>query len=148
MTPVCGHVRHQRGFTLVELLTAVVVTAIVASITVPAFSAPARVAAGDAAAAFAVVLRHAQAEAQADGSRLRVALTADGSGFSISRVTPEGEWVEQRGDFERGPLFHELPGWRGGFRWAGVAAEPGYGHSPGPRAAKTGHSATGGRAAA
>lgn len=91
-------VRAQRGFTLVELLTALAVMAITASITVPVFGAPSRLAAADAAASFAVVLRHAQAEAQTDACRLRVALTADGSGYSVVRVA-NPELIEQTGEF-------------------------------------------------
>ena len=102
-------VRAQRGFTLVELLTALAIMAITASITVPVFAAPSRLAAADAAASFAVVLRHAQAEAQADGSRLRVALTADGSGYSVLRVGA-AEVVEQTGLFGGARCSTNYPG--------------------------------------
>jgi prepilin-type N-terminal cleavage/methylation domain-containing protein len=102
--------RRQRGFTLVELLTAIAVMAIAASVTVPVFGAPARLAAVDSAKAFAIVLRRAQAEAQADGCRLRVALTAGGSGFSVSRIASDGEQVEQTGTFGGARCTTNYPG--------------------------------------
>ena len=110
MSSPCTRVRRQHGFTLAELLTAISVMAITASITVPVFGAPGRLAAADAAAAFAVVLRHAQAEAQADGCRLRVALTADGAGFSVGRVASDGESVEQTGTFGGARCSTNYPG--------------------------------------
>ena len=98
MASPCTRVRAQRGFTLVELLACLAVMAITATITVPVFAAPARLAAADAALSFALVLRHAQAEAQSSACRLRVALTADGSGYSIIRMTA-AEPVMQTGQF-------------------------------------------------
>ena len=110
MSSASARARRQRGFTLVELLAALAIMAIIASITVPVFGAPARLAATDAAASFAVVLRHVQAEAQADACRLRVALTADGAGFTVSRVTGAGEGVEQTGVFGGAHCSTNYPG--------------------------------------
>ena len=98
MSSARAPVRAQRGFTLVELLTALAVMAMTASITVPVFGAPRRLAAADAAASFAVVLRHAQAEAQADACRLRVELTADGGGSRWSAWHRDAV-IEQTGEF-------------------------------------------------
>jgi prepilin-type N-terminal cleavage/methylation domain-containing protein len=101
--------RRQSGFTLVELLAALAVMAITATITVPVFAAPARLAAADAAASFAVVLRHAQAEAQGGTCRVRVALTADGSGYSVTRMA-SSEVVEQTGQFGGARCSTNYPG--------------------------------------
>ena len=101
--------RAQCGFTLIELLAALAVMAITASITVPVFAAPARLAAADSAAAFSVVLRHAQAEAQTDACRLRVALTADGRGYSVIRLDAS-ELIEQTGQFGGARCSTNYPG--------------------------------------
>ena len=98
MSSLCARVRAQRGFTLIEVLACLAVMAITATISVPVFAAPARLAAADAALSFAAVLRHAQAEAQSSACRLRVALSADGSGYSVIRLAAP-ELVEQTGQF-------------------------------------------------
>ena len=98
MSSLRACVRVQRGFTLVELLTCLAVMAITATITVPVFAAPARLAAADAALSFTAVLRHAQAEAQSSGCRVRVALTADGSGYSVIQMGAV-DLTEQTGSF-------------------------------------------------
>ena len=98
MSSPCARVRAQRGFTLIEVLACLAVMAVTAAITVPVFAAPIRLAAADGALSFAAGLRQAQAEAQSSACRLRVALTADGSGYSVIRMAAT-DLIEQTGQF-------------------------------------------------
>ena len=72
--------RRQGGSTLLELLTVIAVVGILAAVAVPGAAAARRAFAGDAAARkLALVLRAAQARAQARVSIVRVSVAGDGT---------------------------------------------------------------------
>ena len=100
-----------RGHSLLELVAVLAVLSVLAAVTVPLL-APAhrRLAAGEAARQFAVVLRHAQALAQTGMCRVRVRLTGEGDGYVVSRADG-GAWVtEESGSFAGAACATNYPG--------------------------------------
>jgi len=85
---------------LFELVAVFLVLATLGAVTVP-FVVPVRqhFAADGAVCRFALVLRYAQALAQADQCRLRVRLTDEGAGYVVERVDAAGCVVQERGSF-------------------------------------------------
>ena len=82
--------RHQ-GLTLLELVTLLAISGILCAIAVPGVTAVRSVFAADAATGkLALVLRDAQARAQAHGTRVRVSVASNG-GYSVCEVGPSGE---------------------------------------------------------
>ena len=95
-----GRVRRLHAYTLIELIAALSVMTVAAVVTVPAVGlADGRLAAAASARQLALVLRRAQAEAQADGCRLRVQLTDGGDGYVVQRLAADGTVVEEQGGF-------------------------------------------------
>jgi prepilin-type N-terminal cleavage/methylation domain-containing protein len=83
--------RGQAGTTLLESLTVLAIMGILAAVAVPGVSAARRAFAGDAAARkLALVLRTAQARAQANVSIVRVSVAGDGS-YVVLDVGSEGD---------------------------------------------------------
>jgi prepilin-type N-terminal cleavage/methylation domain-containing protein len=72
--------RRQGGYTLLELLTVIAIVGILVAVAVPGAAVARRAFAGDAASRkLALILRAAQARAQARMSVVRVAVSGDGS---------------------------------------------------------------------
>ena len=82
---------RQRGSTLLELVTILAISAVLCAIAVPGVAAVRSVFAADAAAdRLALVLRDAQARAQARGAVVRVSVAGDGR-YSVCDVSSSGE---------------------------------------------------------
>ena len=82
---------RQRGSTLLELVTILAISAVLCAIAVPGVAAVRSVFAADAAAhRLALVLRDAQARAQAHGAAVRVSVAGDGR-YSVCDVFVSGE---------------------------------------------------------
>jgi prepilin-type N-terminal cleavage/methylation domain-containing protein len=78
---------RQRGFTIVEIVTVLAISATLAGIAVPSVGALRRTLLDDAGArTLCVVLRVAQARAQAHGTIVRVAVAADGA-YSVEELS-------------------------------------------------------------
>jgi type II secretory pathway pseudopilin PulG len=91
-------VSRQHGSTLLELVVLLAISAILSAVAVPGVAAVRGVFAADAAAGrLALVLRDAQARAQARGAVVRVSVAADGS-YSVCDVGAPGERPVLRGD--------------------------------------------------
>jgi type II secretory pathway pseudopilin PulG len=91
-------VSRQRGSTLLELMTILAIGAVLCAIAVPGVAAVRSVFAADAAAdRLALVLRDAQARAQARGTAVRVSVDHDGS-YSVCDVTASGVVLVARGE--------------------------------------------------
>jgi type II secretory pathway pseudopilin PulG len=84
-------VSRKRGSTLLELVTILAISAVLCAIAVPGVAAVRSVFAANAAAErLALVLRTAQARAQAHGAAVRVSFAGDGR-YSVCDVCPSGE---------------------------------------------------------
>jgi type II secretory pathway pseudopilin PulG len=84
-------VSRQHGSTLLELVTILAISAVLCAIAVPGVAAVRSVFAADAAAdRLALVLRDAQARAQAHGAVVRVSVAGDGR-YSVCDVHASGE---------------------------------------------------------
>jgi len=84
-------VLRQHGSTLLELVTILAISAVLCAIGVPGVGAVRSVFAADAAAdKLALVLRDAQARAQARGAVVRVSVAGDGR-YSVCDVSSSGE---------------------------------------------------------
>ena len=82
---------RQHGSTLLELVTILAISAVLCAIAVPGAAAVRRVFAADAAAdRLALLLRDAQARAQARGVAVRVSVDGDGS-YSVRDMVPSGD---------------------------------------------------------
>jgi Tfp pilus assembly protein FimT len=91
-------VRGQHGSTLLELVAILAISAVLCAVAVPGVAAVRSVFAADAAAErLALVLRVAQATAQANGSPVRVSVAGDGS-YSVCEVGPSGTDAVTRGE--------------------------------------------------
>jgi len=83
-------VSQQRGSTLLELVTILAISAVLCAIAVPGVAAVRSVFAADAATdKLALVLREAQARAQARGIAVRVSVAGDGR-YSVCDVCASG----------------------------------------------------------
>jgi len=112
-------VSRQHGSTLLELVTILAISAILSAIAVPGVAAVRSVFAADAAAdRLALVLREAQARAQARGARVRVSVAADGS-YVVCDVVASGErpvaagelGADVAGNYPQGALEFGPAGW-------------------------------------
>jgi len=84
-------VSRQHGSTLLELVALLAISAVLCAIAVPGVAAVRSVFAADAAAdRLALVLRDAQARAQAHGAAVRVSVAGDGC-YSVCDVCASGE---------------------------------------------------------
>ena len=89
---------RQRGSTLLELVTILAISAVLCAVAVPGVAAVRSVFAAEAAAErLALVLRTAQARAQAHGVAVRVSVAGDGC-YSVCDVCPSGERPVARGE--------------------------------------------------
>lgn len=95
-----GRCRAMYAFTLLELLVAVVIAGLLVGIG-GAMLSPAcgHLASGTAARRFALVLRGAQAAAQAERCRFRVRLVDGGCGYVVERVQGHSSTLEVSGTF-------------------------------------------------
>jgi prepilin-type N-terminal cleavage/methylation domain-containing protein len=112
-------VSRQHGSTLLELVAVLAISAIVGAIAVPGAATVRRVFAGDAAAQrLTLVLRAAQARAQARGVAVRVSVAGDGS-YIVCDVGPSGDRTVARGElgadvdsnFPQGTVQFGAAGW-------------------------------------
>jgi len=112
-------VSRQHGSTLLELVTILAISAILCAIAVPGVAAVRSVfAAGAAEDRLALVLRDAQARAQAYGAAVRVSVAGDGC-YSVCDVGPSGERPVTRGElgadvasnYPQGALEFGATGW-------------------------------------
>jgi prepilin-type N-terminal cleavage/methylation domain-containing protein len=93
-----GRMARQRGSTLLELVTVLALGAVLSAVAVPGAAAVRGVFAADAAAErLALVLRTAQARAQASESTVRVSVAGDGR-YSVFDVTSSLELPVARGE--------------------------------------------------
>jgi Tfp pilus assembly protein FimT len=84
-------VSRQHGSTLLELVTILAISAVLCAIAVPGVAAVRSVFAADAAAdRLALVLRDAQARAQAHSAAVRVSVSGDGR-YAVCDITASGE---------------------------------------------------------
>ena len=112
-------VSRQRGSTLLELVAILAISAVLCAVTVPGMAAVRKVFAADAAAErLALVLRAAQARAQARGVAVRVSVAGDG-GYAVCDVCATGERAVARGElgadvdsnYPQGTLEFGVAGW-------------------------------------
>jgi Tfp pilus assembly protein FimT len=112
-------VSRQHGSTLFELVTILAIGAVLCVIAMPGVAAVRSVFAADAAAErLALVLRDAQARAQAHGAAVRVSVAGDG-GYSVRDVLPSGDRPVLRGElgadvtsnYPQGTLEFGAAGW-------------------------------------
>jgi Tfp pilus assembly protein FimT len=112
-------VLRQHGSTLLELVTILAISAVLCAIAVPGVGAVRSVFAADAAAdKLALVLRDAQARAQARGGTVRVSVAGDGC-YSVCDVGPAGErqvaggelGTEVESNYPQGTLEFAAAGW-------------------------------------
>jgi len=112
-------VSRQHGSTLLELVAILAISAVLGAIAVPGVAAVRSVFAADAAAhRLALVLRDAQARAQARGAAVRVSVAGDG-GYSVCDICPSGERPVARGElgagvvsnYPQGTLEFAAAGW-------------------------------------
>jgi len=112
-------VSRQHGSTLLELVTILAISAVLCAIAVPGVGAVRSVFAADAAAdRLALVLRNAQARAQAHGVAVRVSVTGDGC-YSVCDVGPSGErpvaggelGADVESNYPQGTLEFGAAGW-------------------------------------
>jgi len=112
-------VSRQHGSTLLELVTILAISAVLCAIAVPGVAAVRSVFAADAAAErLALVLRTAQARAQAHGAAVRVSVAGDGR-YSVCDVGAFGERAVARGElgadvvsnYPQGALEFGAAGW-------------------------------------
>ena len=110
---------RQHGSTLLELVTILAISAVLCAIAVPGVAAVRSVFAADAAAErLALVLRTAQARAQAHGAAVRVSVAGDGR-YSVCDVGAFGERAVARGElgadvvsnYPQGALEFGAAGW-------------------------------------
>ena len=110
---------RQRGSTLLELVAILAISAVLCTIAVPGVAAVRSVFAADAAAErLALVLRTAQARAQAHGAAVRVSVAGDGC-YSVCDVRPSGERAVTGGElgadidsnYPQGTLEFGAAGW-------------------------------------
>ena len=110
---------RQRGSTLLELVTILAISAVLCAIAVPGVAAVRSVFAADAAAdRLALVLRDAQARAQAHGAAVRVSVTGDGR-YLVCDIGASGESPVARGElgadidsnYPQGTLEFGASGW-------------------------------------
>jgi type II secretory pathway pseudopilin PulG len=112
-------VSRQHGSTLLELVAILAISAVLCAIAVPGVAAVRSVFAADAAAErLALVLRTAQARAQAHGAAVRVSVAGDGR-YSVCDVGAFGERAVARGElgadvvsnYPQGALEFGAAGW-------------------------------------
>jgi len=112
-------VSRQHGSTLLELVTILAISAVLCAIAVPGVGAVRSAFAADAAAdRLALVLRDAQARAQAHGVAVRVSVAGDGR-YSVCEVGPSGERLVAGGElgadvesnYPQGTLEFGAAGW-------------------------------------
>jgi type II secretory pathway pseudopilin PulG len=112
-------VSRQHGSTLLELVAILAISAVLCAIAVPGVAAVRSIFAADAAVErLALILRSAQARAQARGIVVRVSVGGDGS-YSVCDVGPSGEGRPARGElgahvdsnFPQGALEFGAAGW-------------------------------------
>lgn len=110
---------RQRGSTLLELVAILAISAVLCAVAVPGVAAVRSVFAADAAAErLALVLRTAQARAQAHGAAVRVSVAGDGC-YSVCDVGASGERPVARGElgadiatnYPQGTLEFGAAGW-------------------------------------
>lgn len=110
---------RQHGSTLLELVAILAISAVLCAIAVPGVAAVRSVFAADAAAErLALVLRTAQARAQAHGAAVRVSVAGDGR-YSVCDVGAFGERAVARGElgadvvsnYPQGALEFGAAGW-------------------------------------
>jgi type II secretory pathway pseudopilin PulG len=112
-------VSQQHGSTLLELVTILAISAVLCAIAVPGVAAVRGVFAADAAAdRLALVLRDAQARAQAHGAPVLVSVAGTGR-YSVCDVSASGERAVARGElgapvdtnYPQGTLEFGAAGW-------------------------------------
>jgi type II secretory pathway pseudopilin PulG len=110
---------RQDGWTLLELITILAISAVLCAIAVPGVGAVRGVFAADAAVdKLALVLRDAQARAQAYGEAVRVSVNGDGC-YTVCDVSPSGErrvaggelGVDVESNYPQGTLEFGAAGW-------------------------------------
>ena len=110
---------RQHGSTLLELVALLAISAVLCAIAVPGVAAVRSVFAADAAAErLALVLRTAQARAQAHGAAVRVIVAGNGC-YSVCDVSPSGSNPVTLGDlgadvdsnYPQGTLEFGAAGW-------------------------------------
>ena len=110
---------RQHGSTLLELVTILAISAVLCAIAVPGVAAVRSVFAADAAVErLALVLRTAQARAQAHGVAVRVSVAGDGR-YSVCDVFASGERAVAQGElgaavvsnYPQGTLEFGAAGW-------------------------------------
>ena len=110
---------RQHGSTLLELVTILAISAVLCAVAVPGVAAVRSVFAADAAVdKLALVLRDAQARAQAHGATVRVSVAGDGR-YSVCDVSASGERPVARGElgaavdsnYPQGTLEFGAAGW-------------------------------------
>jgi len=112
-------VSRQHGSTLLELVTILAISGVLCAIAVPGVAAVRSVFAADAAAdRLALVLRDAQARAQARAAAVRVSVAGDGS-YAVCDIGASGERPVARGElgadvasnYPQGTLEFGAAGW-------------------------------------
>jgi type II secretory pathway pseudopilin PulG len=112
-------VSRQHGSTLLELVTILAISAVLCAIVVPGVGTVRGVFAADAAAdRLALVLRDAQARAQARGATVRVSVNGNGC-YSVCDVSPAGEspvaggelGADVESNYPQGSLEFGAAGW-------------------------------------